>query len=193
MLHAIPSSDLHISLHLSSLSGHPSSSFHLSLCSCLFSKGFSWATFFQRFLLGYLFFHRFLLGHLFPKVSCGAPFFQRLFWSNLFPKYYFLDLALAALEAMLPALFANCFNSFIVSFTSFTLLPVSWSIAFIFQSHIFFLHSFLQFVGHGSQELLVLQAILLWCLAQVGFAFPKQPSKSAQTAVAMALAFFAFL
>ena len=27
MLHAIPSSDLHISLHLSSLSGHPSSSF----------------------------------------------------------------------------------------------------------------------------------------------------------------------
>ena len=30
MLHAIPSSDLHISLHLSSLSGHPSSSW----CSC---------------------------------------------------------------------------------------------------------------------------------------------------------------
>ena len=31
MLHAIPSSDLHISLHLSSLSGHPSSSF-FDLC-----------------------------------------------------------------------------------------------------------------------------------------------------------------
>ena len=30
MLHAIPSSDLHISLHLSSLSGHPSSSFNIA-------------------------------------------------------------------------------------------------------------------------------------------------------------------
>ena len=61
--------------------------FFTSACVlAFFSKGFSWATFFQRFLLGYLFFHRFLLGHLFPKVSCGAPFFQRLFWSNLFSK-----------------------------------------------------------------------------------------------------------
>ena len=31
MLHAIPSSDLHISLHLSSLSGHPSSSFFVKI------------------------------------------------------------------------------------------------------------------------------------------------------------------
>ena len=55
MLHAIPSSDLHISLHLSSLSGHPSSSSFLLSCgsalpvsffsACCYSPPFNFSGF----------------------------------------------------------------------------------------------------------------------------------------------------
>ena len=102
----------------------------LKCCTCLvylFSKGFSWGTFFPKVSCGSTFFPKVSCGAtFFPKVSCGALFSQLpLSAATFFPKVYFLDLALAALEAMLPALLANCFNSFIVSFTSLALLAVS--------------------------------------------------------------------
>ena len=137
----------------------------------------------------------------FPKVAslfCHTPLLQRMLVDfqrvhsvmSFFPKDHFWD----ALDAMLLALFASCFNSFIVSFTSLILFAFSCKSAFSFLIGRFSLvTASFSLVPIATRTCWSLRPFCFACLVRYWFAFAKQSSKSAQTALVRSLAFLAFL
>ena len=162
--------------------------------ACFFQAVFPWAIFPKAMHILFSKGCFTLLPHSFvAKDACQNwlfPYFQRVHSvMSFFPKDHFLD----ALDAMLLALFASCFNSFIVSFTSLILFAFSCKSAFSFLIGRFSLvTASFSLVPIATRTCWSLRPFCFACLVRYWFAFAKQSSKSAQTALVRSLAFLAF-